>query len=128
MRLNVTSRIWLIELTMSVLARPGTPTSRQWPRVKMAARICSMTSVWPTMARRSCSIICVRAWLNWARYSLILSGVTGGLSVMGERARLGRVHYTARLRVSGSAGAAANPQAGTRSGPRRGAPSRLLPY
>ena len=45
------------ELTMSVLARPGTPTSRQWPRVKMAARICSMTSVWPTMTRRSCSSI-----------------------------------------------------------------------
>ena len=44
-----TSRIWLMELTMSVLASPGTPTSRQWPRVKMAARICSMTSVWPTI-------------------------------------------------------------------------------
>src|SRR6266511_4263349 len=58
---------------MSVLASPGTPTSRQWPRVKMAARICSMTSAWPTMARRSWSIICVRAWLNWVRYSLMRS-------------------------------------------------------
>ena len=28
MRLKPTSRIWLIELTMSVLARPGTPMSR----------------------------------------------------------------------------------------------------
>ena len=53
MRLKLTSRIWLIELTIRVLARPGTPTSRQWPRVKMAARICSITSAWPTMTRRS---------------------------------------------------------------------------
>ena len=60
-----------MELTISVLASPGTPTSRQWPRVKTAARICSMTSLWPTMVRRSCSIIWVRVWLNWARYSLI---------------------------------------------------------
>ena len=31
--------------TSSVLASPGTPTSRQCPPVKMAARICSMTCV-----------------------------------------------------------------------------------
>ena len=36
-------------LTIKVLARPGTPTSRQCPRVKMAAKICSITSFWPTM-------------------------------------------------------------------------------
>src|SRR5262245_40512471 len=78
MRLKATSRIWLIELTMSVLARPGTPTSRQWPRVKTAARICSRTSAWPTMARRSWSIIWVRAWLNWARYSPMRSVDTAG--------------------------------------------------
>ena len=78
MRLKPTSRIWLIELTISVLARPGTPTSRQWPRVKMAARICSITSACPTMTRRSCSSIWVRVWLNWARYSLMRSVHTGG--------------------------------------------------
>ena len=49
MRLNCTSRIWAIVLTISVLARPGTPTSRQCPPVKMAARICSMTSSCPTI-------------------------------------------------------------------------------
>ena len=48
MRLKPTSRILASELTINVLARPGTPTSRTWPRVKMAARICSMTSRWPT--------------------------------------------------------------------------------
>ena len=73
MRLNDTSRIWLMELTMSVLARPGTPTSRQWPRVKMAAMICSMTSVWPTTTRRSWSSMSARVWLNWVRYSLMRS-------------------------------------------------------
>ena len=30
-RLKPTSRIRAIELTISVLARPGTPTSRTWP-------------------------------------------------------------------------------------------------
>ena len=43
-RLKVTSRIWLRELTISVFASPGTPISRQWPRVKMAASTCSITS------------------------------------------------------------------------------------
>ena len=31
-------------LTISVLASPGTPSSRQCPRVKMAAKSCSITS------------------------------------------------------------------------------------
>ena len=43
-RLNWMSRIRARVLTISVLARPGTPTSRQCPRVKMAAKICSITS------------------------------------------------------------------------------------
>ncbi len=43
-RLKLTSRIRAIELTISVLASPGTPTNRTWPRVKIAARISSMTS------------------------------------------------------------------------------------
>ena len=37
MRLKPMSRIRASVLTISVLASPGTPTSRQWPRVKMAA-------------------------------------------------------------------------------------------
>ncbi len=36
-RLKPTSRILASVLTISVLARPGTPSSKQWPRVKMAA-------------------------------------------------------------------------------------------
>jgi len=31
---------------IKVLATPATPTRRQWPRVKIAPRICSTTSAW----------------------------------------------------------------------------------
>ena len=66
-----------MERTMRVLARPGTPTRRQWARVKTAARTWSMTSVWPTMMRLSWFIIWPRVWLNWARYSAMRSVDTG---------------------------------------------------
>ncbi len=86
MRLNDTSRIWLMELTISVLASPGTPMRRQWPRVKMAARICSITSAWPTITRRNCSSITVLVWANWARYSAIRSVDTGAFPQRRRRA------------------------------------------
>lgn len=57
MRLNVRWSSCEVVLTMSVFARPGTPTSRAWPRQKMAIRICSITSFWPTMARASCPVM-----------------------------------------------------------------------
>ena len=60
-RLKLTSRIRAIELTMSVLARPGTPTSRQCPRVKIAARICSITSRWPMMTLPSSATMTSRS-------------------------------------------------------------------
>ena len=53
--------------TISVLARPGTPTSRQWPRVKIAANICSITSDWPMMIFCNSSCIKRRCWLNSCR-------------------------------------------------------------
>ena len=62
-------------LTISVLASPGTPTSRQWPRVKMAAKICSITSFWPTMTFCSSSCISRRCWLNSCRTSPRLRGL-----------------------------------------------------
>ena len=57
MRLNWMSRSLAKVLTMRVLARPGTPTNRQCPRVKIAAKICSMTSFWPTITFWSSSCI-----------------------------------------------------------------------
>ncbi len=79
--------IWLTLETMSVLARPGTPTRRQWPRVKMAASTCSITSPCPTTTLRSWSSIWVRSAANWFRYSVKRSVDTSGLSarVGGER-------------------------------------------
>ena len=38
MRLNLRSRTFASVETSSVLARPGTPTSRQWPFAKRAVR------------------------------------------------------------------------------------------
>ena len=76
MRLNWMSRIWARVLTISVLARPGTPTSRQWPRVKMAANICSITSAWPMMTFCNSSCISRRCWLNSWRTSPRLRGLT----------------------------------------------------
>src|ERR1051325_6670952 len=49
MRLKSRSRISASVLMSSVLARPGTPTSRQWPREKSAVRTSSMTLSWPTI-------------------------------------------------------------------------------
>ena len=46
------------EWTISVLARPGTPSRMQWPRAKTAIRSWSTTSSWPTI----CRAICSRIW------------------------------------------------------------------
>ena len=46
-RRNDRLRIFATVLTSSVLARPGTPTSRTWPRAKRPVRSCSTTSSWP---------------------------------------------------------------------------------
>ena len=45
----------------SVLARPGTPTNRQWPREKSAIRRCSTTSLCPTTRFSICSAMAARA-------------------------------------------------------------------
>ena len=69
MRLKLTSRISASVLTINVLARPGTPSSRQWPRVKIAANNCSITSFWPTMIFCSSCCMTLRCWLNSCRIS-----------------------------------------------------------
>ena len=50
-------RAWASVRTIKVLARPGTPTSRQWPRAKMAISSCSSTCFWPTMVLLSSPMI-----------------------------------------------------------------------
>ena len=49
MRLNSSDSASASVRIISVFARPGTPTSRQWPRAKSAMSSCSITSSWPTM-------------------------------------------------------------------------------
>ena len=49
MRLNDRSMASASVRIMSVLASPGTPTSRQWPWANRAMSSCSRTSFWPTM-------------------------------------------------------------------------------
>ncbi len=44
-RLSARARVLIIK----VLASPGTPSSRQWPRLKSEISSSSMTAFWPTM-------------------------------------------------------------------------------
>ena len=53
MRLNDRSRLRASVLTSSVLASPGTPSSRQWPRLNRLMSSSSITSRWPTITRES---------------------------------------------------------------------------
>ena len=72
-RLKLTSRILAIELTIKVLASPGTPTKSTWPRVKIAAKISSTTSRWPMMTLFSSLTITSREWRNSSRSCVIRS-------------------------------------------------------
>ena len=47
MRRKVRDVISAMQETIIVLARPGTPTIRQWPRAKMQATICRSTCSCP---------------------------------------------------------------------------------
>jgi hypothetical protein len=51
-------------LIISVLANPGTPSSRQWPRLNSEISNSSMTLSWPTITWESCSMIRSRACCN----------------------------------------------------------------
>src|ERR1039458_5610271 len=48
--------------TSSVLAVPGRPVIRQWPPTNRPIMICSRTSSWPTMTRRTCVTISDCTW------------------------------------------------------------------
>jgi hypothetical protein len=51
MRLNVPPRTSATVLTVSVLARPGTPSRRTWPPASSATSTRSSIASWPTMTR-----------------------------------------------------------------------------
>ena len=57
MRLNCNDKASARVRIISVLASPGTPTSRQCPRANMAISSSSMTCCWPTITRPNCSVM-----------------------------------------------------------------------
>src|SRR5262245_35516624 len=57
-----------MDLTRSVLARPGAPVMRQWPPANRATSSCSMTSFCPTMTLASSD------WI-WVRLEMICSTI-----------------------------------------------------
>ncbi len=57
MRLKSSDRHLASVEIISVLARPGTPSRMQWPRLNMAISNSSMTWSWPTMTRLSCLLM-----------------------------------------------------------------------
>src|SRR6267143_1565229 len=61
MRLKVSESASARVEIKSVLARPGTPTNRQWPREKRAIRSCSIPASWPTTRLPISCAIRVRA-------------------------------------------------------------------
>ena len=74
MRLKWRSMARLMVWTMSVLASPGTPTMRQWPRAKMAVSRSSMICSWPMITRpiwaRSVARKCLAELLEGGRVEL----------------------------------------------------------
>src|SRR5215475_10396050 len=69
--------------TASVLATPGTPSSRQWPRARSATNIRSIILSWPTITRLTSNIARSRMVASWAGVlteggAAIAGGTTGG--------------------------------------------------
>src|SRR6516162_9315510 len=61
MRLNDRSSACASVLTIKVLASPGTPTSRAWPRQKTAINNSSRTFSWPMIILPTSARICLCA-------------------------------------------------------------------
>src|SRR5205823_5508909 len=57
---------WASVEIISVLARPGTPTSSAWLRVKIEIRISSITCSWPTITLLSSDLIAAWAALRFS--------------------------------------------------------------
>ena len=80
--------MWII----SVLARPGTPTSRQWPRAKIAISSSSSTASWPTITLPISDLSRPKASFSRstaARSSSLGRGSTGLVSLTGSLRGLG---------------------------------------
>ena len=63
-RLKSKSNVSANEETNNVFAKPGTPTSSEWLRVKIEISVWSTTSFWPMMTLESSLRIVARASLS----------------------------------------------------------------
>src|SRR5437773_3288154 len=89
-----------MDLTRSVLARPGAPVMRQWPPENSAMRSCSMTSFWPIMTlvssdwiwvrlERICSTVCFSAACESVVVSMLSGSVGHGVKDNVDAERVG---------------------------------------
>ena len=79
MRLNSRSMAREIVRTMSVLARPGTPIMRQWPRANSAVSRSSTMCSWPMMTLAISSLSFLRAAPSFWMASRSLAEAPGAL-------------------------------------------------
>ena len=92
-RRNERPRMRASVLTSSVLASPGTPTSRTWPRAKRPVRSCSTTSCWPTITLP----------ISCAEPAGLLRQRGDGRDLVGERLGIGGRRHAQSLRRFGHA-------------------------
>ncbi len=69
-------------LIINVLARPGTPSSRQWPRLNSEINSSSITWFWPTITWPNWSMILRRAF-EFLDGGGILGVISDGMSRFG---------------------------------------------
>src|ERR1700754_1412651 len=113
-RLNEPPSTSATVLTVSVLARPGTPSSRTWPRASSATRTRSSIASWPTITRlisnsavssASCaSRDGLGSWREssaWRRRSSWVTCTSPGCSAGGSSAVLRRLVLRARTELDG---------------------------
>ena len=91
-------------LTISVLASPGTPSSRQCPWAKMAISSCSITSSWPTITFAS-SLRIVRL----AALIRLIAEMSSGGKFSGRFSQIWMLCHGGRDRGSGEASRRVNP-------------------
>ena len=85
--------VWPASATSSVLARPGTPISRAWPRAKMAISSCSMTLL---LADDHLAEFLAEALVGFAEF--VDGGDVIGRELQEGRVLDGRFHVGGRVR------------------------------
>ena len=93
MRLKERSSVFARLEISSVLASPGTPTSRQWPRVRIASSSWSITWSCPTMTRCSSSFMRACASRRRVRAASVMDVLGVGMRVANRSGCASRAPY-----------------------------------